>query len=50
MLFPKSAKQQSVGCAMTQAISCHPFTEKALVWTYAIPYGIIGNQSGTEAL
>jgi len=35
---------------MAQAISRHPFIEKALVQSQAIPYGIIGNQSGTEAV
>jgi hypothetical protein len=46
----ESAKQQSLGCAMAQAISRHPSIEKALVRSQAIPYGIIGNQSGTMAV
>jgi len=46
----ESTKQQSLGSAMAQAISRHPFIEKALVQSQAIPYGIIGNQSGTEAV
>ena len=35
---------------MAQEISRHPFIEKALVRSQFIPYGIIGNQSGTEAV
>jgi hypothetical protein len=35
---------------VAQAISRHPFIDNALVQSQAIPYGIIGNQSGTEAV
>jgi hypothetical protein len=35
---------------MAQAISHHPFIEKVLVRSQVIPYGIISNQSGTEAV